>query len=85
MAYVYSSELMPTVVRGVGVGFCSMAARVAGMIAVYSSDLVNIIQAPSLCEIKKILFIINYVLCRPTGWQVVFSVNKISDQNCNVS
>ena len=41
MIFIYSSELMPTVVRGVGVGFCSMAARVAGMIAVYSSDLVN--------------------------------------------
>ena len=41
MLYLYTGELMPTVVRSVGLGSCSMVARIAGMVAVYSSDLVS--------------------------------------------
>uniref|UniRef100_A0A8C3TMZ2 Major facilitator superfamily (MFS) profile domain-containing protein n=1 Tax=Catharus ustulatus TaxID=91951 RepID=A0A8C3TMZ2_CATUS len=32
-SYVYAAELFPTVVRQTGVGLCSMAARVAGILA----------------------------------------------------
>ena len=41
MLYLYTGELLPTVVRSVGLGSCSMVARIAGMVAVYSSDLVS--------------------------------------------
>ena len=30
--YVYSAELFPTVVRSVGVGCCSMSARISGLL-----------------------------------------------------
>ena len=42
MAYQYSAELMPTVVRNAGIGSCSCMARVGGMIAPYVADLVCI-------------------------------------------
>ncbi|NXC82501.1 S22AD protein, partial [Cercotrichas coryphoeus] len=32
-SYVYAAELFPTVVRQTGVGLCSMAARLAGILA----------------------------------------------------
>ena len=33
--YIFSSEIFPTEVRNVGVGSCSMAARISGLIAPY--------------------------------------------------
>lgn len=32
-SYVYAAELFPTIIRQSGVGLCSMAARVAGIVA----------------------------------------------------
>jgi len=41
MAYVYTAELFPTVIRNAGMGSSSAIARVGGMIAPYIADLVK--------------------------------------------
>lgn len=38
--YVFTSELFPTSVRGTVIGLCSMWARIGGMLAPFSSELV---------------------------------------------
>ena len=40
--YVYSAELFPTVMRNSGIGFCSLMARIGGILAPYIGDLVRI-------------------------------------------
>lgn len=41
VVYVYASEIFPTEYRGVGVGACSMFARVGGMLAPLVVELVS--------------------------------------------
>ena len=38
IVYIYSAELMPTVLRQSGLGFCDMAGMAGGMIAPYIAD-----------------------------------------------
>lgn len=40
--FVYSAEIFPTEYRGVGVGGCSMCARVGGIMAPFVADLVSL-------------------------------------------
>jgi OCT family organic cation transporter-like MFS transporter 4/5 len=40
--YVFSAELFPTVVRTIGVGAGSMAARLGGLLAPFVAELVTI-------------------------------------------
>ena len=42
LAYQYSAELFPTVVRNSGMGLCSCMARIGGIIAPLVADLVII-------------------------------------------
>ncbi|XP_054723955.1 organic cation transporter protein-like [Uloborus diversus] len=48
LLYVYSSELFPTAVRGVGVGYCSTAARVGAILAPFVAHMGGHSQ-PHLC------------------------------------
>ncbi|KAG1714395.1 Organic cation transporter protein [Nymphon striatum] len=44
MIYVYAAELFPTVVRNIGIGSCSMVARIGSILAPYVKELVSHIQ-----------------------------------------
>lgn len=48
MIYVYSAELFPTVVRNIGVGSCSMMARVGSILAPYVKELVSSFTTPGV-------------------------------------
>lgn len=40
--YIYSGELFPTVVRNIGVGTCSMSARIGSMVSPFIASLVSV-------------------------------------------
>jgi OCT family organic cation transporter-like MFS transporter 4/5 len=42
--YVYSAEIYPTVVRGVGVGSSSMVGRIGSILAPFVKELVGITE-----------------------------------------
>lgn len=44
IVYVYSAEIFPTEYRSVGIGACSMCARIGGIIAPFIASLAKIYQ-----------------------------------------
>lgn len=42
MAYMVTSELMPTSIRNSGLGICSMVGRIAALLSPYIASVVNI-------------------------------------------
>jgi len=43
MVYLYSSEVYPTVMRGIGVGGGAMMARLGGVVAPFAAELVRVV------------------------------------------
>lgn len=41
IVYVYSAEIFPTEYRSVGIGACSMCARIGGIVAPFIASLVS--------------------------------------------
>ena len=39
--FVYIAEIFPTSIRSLGIGTCSMAARIGGILAPFVADLVS--------------------------------------------
>ncbi|VDM70661.1 unnamed protein product [Strongylus vulgaris] len=42
--YVYASEIFPTNIRNLSIGFCEMMSRVGGILAPYVTALVSIVK-----------------------------------------
>ena len=54
LAYQYSAEIFPTVVRNAGIGSCSCMARVGGIIAPFVADLVCVSFEPKHEKTKMV-------------------------------
>lgn len=62
VVYLYASEMFPTVVRNVGIGLCSMMARVGSMVAPFVAGLgVHVLWLPPV--IFGIMPLISGLLC----------------------
>ncbi|KAL1417945.1 hypothetical protein MTO96_006011 [Rhipicephalus appendiculatus] len=65
--YVYSAELMPTIVRNVGMGIVSVAARVGGIISPFVSLLDNVIPGLQFTVLGIIMLVSGTICPRTSG------------------
>ena len=61
LAYQYSAEIFPTVVRNAGIGSCSCMARVGGIIAPFVADLVCVSFVPNKHEKTKMVYTVKHL------------------------
>ncbi|KAH8022897.1 hypothetical protein HPB51_006255 [Rhipicephalus microplus] len=82
--YVYSAELMPTIVRNVGMGIVSVAARVGGIISPFVSLLDNLIPGLQFTVLGVIMLVsgLSALALPETGGQhLPETIEEIEDED----